>query len=104
MLADLQRLRRVFTRTITFADVTFEEYLIKKKIDLTAFSEGDSEHFNEWKKLFDQISEASFTAQKLYLINNIRRKFPTPREADVAKPAATVAKAKPIIKPRPKIN
>jgi hypothetical protein len=55
--------------------VTFEEYLISKKIDSLAFKSAEPDRWSEWQKLFEEMSEASFTAQKLYLINPIRRKY-----------------------------
>ncbi|MEJ0031783.1 MAG: hypothetical protein WDO15_16030 [Bacteroidota bacterium] len=55
--------------------MTFEEYLISKKVDSTAFRNAEPDRWKEWEQLFSQVSEASFTAQKLYLINPIRRKY-----------------------------
>jgi hypothetical protein len=55
--------------------VTFEEYLLNKKIDKAAFQQAEPERYNEWKHEFAQMSAKSFTAQKLYLINFIRRKY-----------------------------
>jgi hypothetical protein len=89
--------------------VTFEEYLISKKIDGLAFSQAEPKLFEEWRQEFDQQHPKSFTAQKLFLINNIRRRFQlkvetaTP-ENNPEKPvvAANPAKPKPIM--RPKIN
>lgn len=55
----------------------------------------------ELKKLFDQVNPNSFTAQKLFLINNIRRAYPLQEEEAVA------VKKKPMAKPRivkPKTN
>ena len=56
--------------------MTFEEYLDSKKIDSAQFNKQEPEVFNEWKITFEQLHPNSFTAQKLYLINTIRRKFP----------------------------
>jgi hypothetical protein len=55
--------------------VTYEEYLLSKKIDSQAFKTAEPERWKEWEQLFAQVSEASFTSQKLYLINPIRRKY-----------------------------
>jgi hypothetical protein len=54
---------------------TFEEYLEKKKIDSDAFREAEEEMWLEWKELFEQMHPDSFTSQKLFLINPIRRKY-----------------------------
>jgi hypothetical protein len=56
--------------------VTFEEYLESKKINGVAFQQADPERFAEWASEFVQMSPASFTAQKLYFINSIRKKCP----------------------------
>ncbi|WP_028664580.1 hypothetical protein [Runella zeae] len=55
--------------------MTFEEYLISKKIDITAFRQHEAERFNEWERLFAQLHPESFTAQKKFLINDTRRKY-----------------------------
>ena len=80
--------------------MTFEEYLISKKIDSASFKAAESARWKEWNDLFDQVSEQSFTAQKLYLINPTRRKYllkTTPAQqaqAPLPKPG------KPVIKPK----
>jgi len=56
--------------------VTFQEYLINKKINGEAFQQAEQVLFVEWQREFEQMSAASFTAQKLFLINAIRRKYP----------------------------
>lgn len=79
--------------------MTFEEYCQQKKINASAFKKADPEQFSNLKSLFEQIHPESFTAQKLFLINNIRRTYPvgqsdTGDEASAAKPK----------KAKPKIN
>jgi len=56
--------------------MTFEEYLLRKKINLLAFSQQEAERFQEWQSLFAQLHPDSFTAQKKFLINDMRRKYP----------------------------
>jgi hypothetical protein len=56
--------------------VNFEEYLIAKKIDAAAFKKAEPARWNEWENEFVQVHPNSFTSQKLYLINPIRRKYP----------------------------
>lgn len=56
--------------------MSFEDYLVGKKIDSNAFKSSEPERWNEWNTLFTELSPISFTAQKLYLINPIRRKYP----------------------------
>jgi hypothetical protein len=56
--------------------MTFEEYLDSKKIDAESFKTADPSLYAEWLNTFNQLHPNSFTAQKLYVINSIRRKFP----------------------------
>ena len=82
-------------------ELDFKTYLIKKKIDPEAFANGQPDRYQEFKALFDQVHPDSFTAQKLFLINPIRRAYPL-EEAPVEK-----AVKKPMIRPKitkPKIN
>jgi hypothetical protein len=53
----------------------FVEFLKKKNIDAERFRSGDSEIYAEWLLLFSQTHPKSFTAQKLYQINALRRKY-----------------------------
>ncbi len=54
----------------------FDTYLISKKIDSLAFKTNDFELFSTWLCEFNQLHEASFTDQKRFQINLIRRKYP----------------------------
>jgi hypothetical protein len=104
--------------------VNFEDYLHSKKIDSSAFRNAESDLWESWKKEFDEIHPASFTSQKLYLINPIRRKYqlkvepqpvsrekenlvssqtPIPNE-EIPKPAVKSSTAKPVFRPKPKMN
>jgi len=56
--------------------MTFEEYLDSKKIDAESFRTADPNLYAEWQNTFNQLHPNSFTAQKLYVINSVRRKFP----------------------------
>jgi len=101
--------------------MTFEEYLSSKRIDSKLFFVKERELWNSWKKEFEQIHPNSFTAQKLYLINPIRRKYqlkeiPLPKPEEIkpeteTKPQTMPAPSstakpvmKPVFKPKPKIN
>ncbi|CAH0995354.1 hypothetical protein EMA8858_01475 [Emticicia aquatica] len=55
--------------------MTFDEYLISKKIDSKKFHQAEPERFEEWKLLFGQMHAESFTSHKKFLINPIRRKY-----------------------------
>lgn len=78
----------------------FEEYLTQKKIDPIAFQKGDPARWQEFKNLFDQVHPGSFTAQKLFLINAIRRSYPL--VTDTSDEVKIKGKAKPKIKIPPR--
>ena len=80
----------------------FSAYLKAKKIDEKAWKQARPVQFEELKVIFDQVHPDSFTAQKLFLINPIRREFPL-KEADAEK-VAKPKMARPMIKPKPKTN
>jgi len=56
--------------------VNFEAYLISKKIDSDAFKQAEGNLWSLWQTEFEHLHPNSFTSQKLYLINPIRRKYP----------------------------
>jgi hypothetical protein len=85
--------------------VNFEEYLISKKIDSVALKKAEPALWQEWSDLFEQMSAASFTSQKLYLINPLRRKFLLKEIIAEKKPDTTQGTSgstspKPIFKPK----
>lgn len=55
--------------------MTFDEYLIAKKIDGKKFQQAEPERFEEWRVLFQQMHAESFTAHKKFLINPTRRRY-----------------------------
>ena len=55
--------------------MVFEEYLEQKNINSEKFLWENPEHFHELKVLFNQMNPDSFTAQKKFLINPLRRKY-----------------------------
>ncbi|AFK01598.1 hypothetical protein Emtol_0444 [Emticicia oligotrophica DSM 17448] len=55
--------------------MTFEEYLLSKKIDANKFMKSEPERFAEWRRLFAEMHPESFTSQKKFLINPTRRKY-----------------------------
>lgn len=56
-------------------DVDFKAYLVSKKIDPAQFNATEPELFEKLSSIFQEMSPQSFTAQKLFLINPIRRKY-----------------------------
>lgn len=75
-------------------ELTFASYLKSKKIDLKSFFSSEKEMFEQWKRAFDQMHPNSFTQQKLFQINRVRRQFPFKEEA------AKVEKKKPMMRPK----
>ncbi len=82
----------------------FDEYLTGKKIDPTKFKQAEPTQYADFKVLFDQVHSESFTQQKLFLINKIRRSYQLVEQAEEKK--ASPAKAmRPKIKPlKPKTS
>lgn len=76
----------------------FEDFLISKKIDAAAFKADSPDLFLKFKLEFNQQHPKSFTAQKLFLINGIRRKFPLVALEGENK-QEVVKKPRPVIKP-----
>ncbi|MPR36893.1 hypothetical protein [Salmonirosea aquatica] len=55
--------------------LSFEEYLVQKNIDQAQFQAAEPARFLEWGTLFASIHPDSFTAQKKFLINDVRRRY-----------------------------
>jgi hypothetical protein len=55
--------------------MSFEEYLAQKKINAVVFQQKEPAIYQRWKTEFEQMHPDSFTAQKKFLINPIRRKY-----------------------------
>jgi hypothetical protein len=55
--------------------VEFEDYLISKNIDAYLFKSAEPAVFQEWKEEFKVMHPESFTTQKKFKINPIRRKY-----------------------------
>lgn len=82
----------------------FDEYLKQKKIDSEKFKQGEAAQYAEFKKIFDQVHPESFTQQKLFLINNIRRAYKLENNEEAVKSASKPA-MRPKIKPlKPKTS
>lgn len=60
--------------------LNWSEYLAQKKIDASAYRQGDPAQYAAFEQAFLQMHPNSFTAQKLYLINEIRRLYPLLKE------------------------
>ncbi|WP_258105454.1 hypothetical protein [Marinoscillum sp. MHG1-6] len=81
----------------------FGEYLESKKISSKSFEQGEGELYKSFEKEFMQMHPNSFTAQKLFSINKLRRKYPIQAQTEETKTSSKPAAAKPKMKPRPKL-
>ncbi|MFT5886885.1 MAG: hypothetical protein ACI9IP_003356 [Arcticibacterium sp.] len=59
----------------TDIDMTFSDYLLSKKIDKKALQKGEPDMYIEWETLFNSVHPDSFTLQKKFLLNPMRRKY-----------------------------
>ena len=55
--------------------MVFEQYLEQKNINSDNFLWTDPDYFQELKVIFNQMHPVSFTAQKKFLINKLRRTY-----------------------------
>lgn len=60
----------------------WEAYLGSKKIDAASYRLAEPEQFEAFRALFLQMHPDSFTAQKLFLINRVRRAHPLMPEGE----------------------
>ncbi|MFY0628283.1 MAG: hypothetical protein JXR07_18450 [Reichenbachiella sp.] len=74
----------------------FISYLASKKINAQDFRKAEEKLYKEWEEIFANVNPASFTAQKLFLINPLRRKYLLKEEIAV--------QAKPKMAARPKFK
>ncbi len=79
--------------------MTFEDYLKSKKVDATRFKKSEPALYEEWHSIFEQMHPESFTAQKLFLINPLRRRFLLKEEESKTERKPQM---KPKILPKPK--
>ncbi len=81
----------------------FNEYLISKKIDPDKLKSGEKELYHNFHNLFAEMHPDSFTNQKLFLINQLRRKYILEEQQDVIeKPKPKKMKPKMPVKGKPK--
>ncbi|MDJ1502374.1 hypothetical protein [Xanthocytophaga agilis] len=80
--------------------ISFEEYLTGKKIDSAAFQNKETKRWEEYKTIFEQVHPESFTTQKKFVINDLRRQYHL-KELTIQTDTATEKKSgtKPVIKP-----
>jgi len=81
----------------------FDEYLLSKKIDANLFKKAEGQLYASLKDIYDQVSPKSFTSQKLFLINPLRRKYLSKVEVETPKPKRKMMRPK-IAMPKPKMK
>lgn len=75
----------------------FAEYLKSKKIDPEGFQSNEPDTFEDFEKQFLQLHPKSFTMQKLFYINVLRRKYLL-KVADVKNSGTAKARPRPVMK------
>lgn len=55
--------------------MTFDDYLIQKKINASEFQHAEPVRYAEWQRVFVDMHPDSFTTQKKFLLNDTRRKY-----------------------------
>ena len=55
--------------------LTFEEFFVKKKIDLVLFQLADPALYSEFKNDYNQMGEKSFDHSKKFWFNKLRRTY-----------------------------
>jgi hypothetical protein len=73
--------------------MTFEEFFLKKRIDLKQLAENDAVLFSEFKLHYEQMGPKSFDHTKKYWFNELRHKYPAVRPE---KAKETLATEKPV--------
>ncbi|MCU0419831.1 MAG: hypothetical protein MUC38_09250 [Cyclobacteriaceae bacterium] len=87
----------------SFAPVSFEEYLTGKKIDAAAFRLAEPDWYAALEREFVHLHPNSFTAQKLYLINPLRRKYwLKPVKIETTAPEPESKTVRPVMRPKTK--
>jgi hypothetical protein len=70
--------------------MTFEEYLVKKRINREVFAAEDPGRYKAWESMYAQMHPNSFYVAVKMVLNNVRLRYHL-REEDVPKPAPTTA-------------
>lgn len=82
----------------------FDDYLKEKKIDPAKYQQGNPVQYEEFKLIFDQVHPKSFTQQKLFLINKIRRAYKLEEQAIHVKSSTKTAMRPKIKSLKPKTS
>ena len=83
--------------------MTFEEFLIKKKIDAVQLKAAEPALFSEFNNHYDQMGEKSFDHSKKFWFNKLRRSYHLKEEPKPAKEIVEInqlaSQAEPLISP-----
>ena len=79
--------------------MTFEEYLTGKKIDSAAFRRQEPQRWEEYRLIFEQVHPESFTTQKKFVINDLRRLYHSPETVAASAAGQAVQSARPVMRP-----
>ncbi len=80
--------------------MTFNEYLTAKKIDSGVFRQCEPQRWSEYENVFGQVHPDSFTTQKKFVINDLRRLYHLkPAEPENATVAPEKKTARPMMRP-----
>ncbi|HEY1010632.1 MAG: hypothetical protein ACO1NS_09715 [Daejeonella sp.] len=85
--------------------MTFEEFFIKKKIDLAQLKAAEPGLYSEFESHYRQMGEKSFDHSKKFLFNKLRRVYHTKEEpkpvppAEVTKVNELASQAEPLLSP-----
>jgi hypothetical protein len=93
--------------------MTFEDYLSGKKIDSALFRAGEPDRWEAFRASFEGVHPDSFTAQKKFLLNDLRRRYllkvtdvkpapPAAAQPAAAQPADPSAETVPAVPPEAK--
>lgn len=83
--------------------MTFEEFLIKKKIDAAQLKTADPSLFSEFNNHYEQMGEKSFDHSKKFWFNKLRKSYHLKEEPKPAKEVVEInqlaSQAEPLISP-----
>ncbi len=91
------------TSTYIYTMTEFAAYLTGKKIDPEKFEKGDPSTYAEYQSQFAEMHPASFTSQKLFIINNLRISYPITNEHGEVEPSVSRSSKPAYPRPRPKV-
>jgi hypothetical protein len=98
-----RKMNRIIEPLTLWGMEEFHEFLKSKVIDPDLFKKGDPAKYLECAELFEKIHPKSLIAQKLFLINSLRRKYPFKALDHEKSPTQKSNATKPKITPKPKI-